>query len=405
MEKEIYNKGEDLTDTLQQSLDVEHNRVTLKSLNLPAAARIRRVTILACGTSYYASIVGKHYIERIARIPVGIDYASEYRYRRPLVRGRGRGGVSPRAARPRTRWLRWNWPKKPVRSPPPSSTWRAAEITRVCDGVIGMQAGPGDRRRQRQGLHQRRWWTCCCSPPIWARRRGAWMRSNAAELIASVAGAARHGPRPAAGGTRNRAVMSSCQKLPSEPQLPLSGRGGHQLRRSPARGRPQAQGSQLHPRRGLSRRRDEARTHRPHRQGFADELAVPPHDSVYDKMVSQVEAGRGRERGQVRLPSRARATTTWRRPPTMCCPSRNARAFHPAHPGRAAVAVVRLRDRVAQGAGRRPTAQPGKERDCGISAVKSAADVASPILRHRSWATSRVHGHAECQGVFCHADR
>jgi glutamine---fructose-6-phosphate transaminase (isomerizing) len=48
-------------------------------------AAIERVTILACGTSWHAGLVGKFLIERLARIPVEVDYGSEYRYRSPIV--------------------------------------------------------------------------------------------------------------------------------------------------------------------------------------------------------------------------------------------------------------------------------------------------------------------------------
>ena len=49
---------------------------------------IDRVSILACGTSWHAALVGKFLIEQMARIPVDVDYASEYRYRDPIVTGR-----------------------------------------------------------------------------------------------------------------------------------------------------------------------------------------------------------------------------------------------------------------------------------------------------------------------------
>ena len=43
------------------------------------------MTIVACGTSYYAGLLGKYYLERLARLPVEVDYASEFRYRQPIV--------------------------------------------------------------------------------------------------------------------------------------------------------------------------------------------------------------------------------------------------------------------------------------------------------------------------------
>ena len=87
MQKEIFEQGRSLTDTLRSRLDFERQAVALESLNLPPekARGITKVTIVACGTSYYSGLVGKYYIERLARLPVEVDYASEYRYRHPIV--------------------------------------------------------------------------------------------------------------------------------------------------------------------------------------------------------------------------------------------------------------------------------------------------------------------------------
>src|SRR5205814_8281153 len=48
-------------------------------------ARLRRIVIVACGTSYHAGLVGRYAIEQWARVPVEMDIASEYRYRNPVV--------------------------------------------------------------------------------------------------------------------------------------------------------------------------------------------------------------------------------------------------------------------------------------------------------------------------------
>src|SRR2546425_5933082 len=55
-------------------------------VNLPPAqcARIRRIVVLACGTSWHAGLVGRHVIEELAGIPVSVEYASEFRYRRQM---------------------------------------------------------------------------------------------------------------------------------------------------------------------------------------------------------------------------------------------------------------------------------------------------------------------------------
>jgi glucosamine--fructose-6-phosphate aminotransferase (isomerizing) len=88
MQKEIYEQGRSLTDTLRGRLDFKEQSVSLDTLNLTRAQtrNLAKVTIVACGTSYYASLIGKTLIERLARLPVEVDYASEFRYRSPIVR-------------------------------------------------------------------------------------------------------------------------------------------------------------------------------------------------------------------------------------------------------------------------------------------------------------------------------
>ena len=87
MQKEIFEQGRSLTDTQRSRLDFVGNRIQLETVGLSRAqiAGLHKVTIVACGTSYYAGLLGKYYIEQLARIPVEVDYASEYRYRSPLV--------------------------------------------------------------------------------------------------------------------------------------------------------------------------------------------------------------------------------------------------------------------------------------------------------------------------------
>jgi glucosamine--fructose-6-phosphate aminotransferase (isomerizing) len=90
MQKEIYEQAEAITHTIGGRVDLEHGQICLEELNLPAreAAEIDKIVIVACGTSAYAGLVGKFLIESLARIPVEVDYGSEFRYRDPLIDGR-----------------------------------------------------------------------------------------------------------------------------------------------------------------------------------------------------------------------------------------------------------------------------------------------------------------------------
>ena len=82
MAKEIHEQPEVISHTLSNYLDMGEGRVNFPDLGIDLAA-ISRVSISACGTAYYAGLVGKYWLERYARIPVEIDVASEFRYREP----------------------------------------------------------------------------------------------------------------------------------------------------------------------------------------------------------------------------------------------------------------------------------------------------------------------------------
>lgn len=83
MLKEIYEQPTALTNTLIGRLHDDTGEVNL-DINLDPSS-FKRISIIACGTAYYAGLVGEYLIEQLARIPVEVDVASEYRYRSPLV--------------------------------------------------------------------------------------------------------------------------------------------------------------------------------------------------------------------------------------------------------------------------------------------------------------------------------
>jgi glucosamine--fructose-6-phosphate aminotransferase (isomerizing) len=87
MHKEIHEQVRSLTDTIGGRVDFDSGRVHLEQLNLSSeqAKKINKVFITACGTASHAGMVGKALIERIARIPVEVDIASEFRYRDPIL--------------------------------------------------------------------------------------------------------------------------------------------------------------------------------------------------------------------------------------------------------------------------------------------------------------------------------
>jgi len=90
MQKEIYEQARSITDTFRGRVDFEAVQVRLDELNLlpEEAQAIERIFTVACGASAYAGLVGKFIIEALARIPVEVDYGSEFRYCDPLINER-----------------------------------------------------------------------------------------------------------------------------------------------------------------------------------------------------------------------------------------------------------------------------------------------------------------------------
>ena len=87
MLKEIHEQARSAAESLAGRLDPEHGNVHLEDVHITEqqARAIRRVLIVACGTAWHAALVGKFLIEDMAGLPVEVDYASEFRYRSPLV--------------------------------------------------------------------------------------------------------------------------------------------------------------------------------------------------------------------------------------------------------------------------------------------------------------------------------
>jgi glucosamine--fructose-6-phosphate aminotransferase (isomerizing) len=87
MLKEIFEQPWAVKETVLGRASVETGRVFLQEIEIPdqVLRDVERIVILACGTSWHAALVGKFMIETIARVPVDVDYGSEYRYRDPIV--------------------------------------------------------------------------------------------------------------------------------------------------------------------------------------------------------------------------------------------------------------------------------------------------------------------------------
>src|SRR5438552_13794540 len=87
MLKEIYEQPTAARDTILGRVSLDRGQIFLEELNISADTlrALEKVTIVACGTSWHAGLVGKYLIEALAQVPVEVDYGSEYRYRNPII--------------------------------------------------------------------------------------------------------------------------------------------------------------------------------------------------------------------------------------------------------------------------------------------------------------------------------
>ena len=249
MQKEIFEQPRALADTLEGRLSGDHVLPEAFGQKAPDILKeIRAVQIVACGTSYHAGLVARHWIESITPLGCQVEVASEYRYRRHVAPDHALFVAISQSGETADTLAALRLAKR---------LGYAATLT-ICNVpesslVAGVRPHPAhprrtrDRRRLDQGLHHP---TDRPAPPncgAWPLRRPhRHHRGRARRLTARPAGP---GPglscpgRPR--GPRRRAIrrQTSCS-LPG-PWRPVPHRLG---------GRPQAQGDLLHSRRGLSRR-------------------------------------------------------------------------------------------------------------------------------------------------------
>ena len=92
MLKEIYEQPKAITDTLRGRLGLQNRKISISGMeqHLDAFWAAQKITIIACGTSWHAALVAEYLFEQAARIAVELEYASEFRYRNPVI---GKGDV------------------------------------------------------------------------------------------------------------------------------------------------------------------------------------------------------------------------------------------------------------------------------------------------------------------------
>jgi len=144
MLKEIHEQPQALQDTFAGRVDFATGTVGFDAMELgpDELAPIERVHLLACGTSWHAALVGKFLIEELARLPVEVDYGSEYRYRDPIVDRRVLAiGVSQSGETADTLAAMETARERGALLLAVSNV-RGSQATRISDGVVYTHAGP-----------------------------------------------------------------------------------------------------------------------------------------------------------------------------------------------------------------------------------------------------------------------
>jgi glucosamine--fructose-6-phosphate aminotransferase (isomerizing) len=144
MLKEIFEQPWAIRETVLGRVSEESGTVFLNEMNLsPEALRaVDRVIVLACGTSWHAGLVAKFIIEQVVRVPVEVDYGSEYRYREPIVDAHTLAVVITQSGETADTLAALREAKKHGASSVAICNVVGSMATRECDGTVYTHAGP-----------------------------------------------------------------------------------------------------------------------------------------------------------------------------------------------------------------------------------------------------------------------
>ena len=189
MLKEIFEQPRAVRDTSLGRISLDTGKVFLDQMDISEDEfrSLTKINIAACGTSWHAGLAGKYMIERLARIPVEVDYASEFRYRDPITgQKRTRRLSSPSRAKPPTPSRRSARPRPKAPRRWRSATWSAPMIAREADGTIYTHAGPEIGVASTKAFTAS-WPRCLFSLFIWAQLRGTVQPEQSKQLLGELA--------------------------------------------------------------------------------------------------------------------------------------------------------------------------------------------------------------------------
>jgi glucosamine--fructose-6-phosphate aminotransferase (isomerizing) len=190
MAKEIHEQPEVISHTLANYVDFAGGTVRLPDLGVDPA-RLERVTIAACGTAYFAGLVGKYWLERWARLPVEIDIASEFRYREPPLVPGGLALFVSQSGETADTLATLRYCKAVGQHAAAIVNVRTSTIAREADAVLPTLAGP------EIGVASTKAFTCqlaalACLAIGLGRARGIISAAQEAELVQALGEVPRH---------------------------------------------------------------------------------------------------------------------------------------------------------------------------------------------------------------------
>ncbi len=224
MLKEIYEQPGAIGDTLAAYRDPAARTIGLPATPF-ALERVRKVSIVACGTSYYAGLAARYWIERLARVPVEIDIASEFRYRAPpLDSGTVALAISQSGETADTlaalRVARAaGVPAAAVVNVPESAMARAADA--VLPTRAGIEVGVASTKAFTTQLV-----VLACFAIALARARGAIDRAEETRLAAALSGLPAHAAGMLARAAWIEQIRGLAETLRQAPTVLYIGRGG-----------------------------------------------------------------------------------------------------------------------------------------------------------------------------------
>jgi glucosamine--fructose-6-phosphate aminotransferase (isomerizing) len=190
MAKEIHEQPEVIGHTLANYIDFANGSVTLPDLGVDPA-KLDRVAISACGTAYFAGLVGKYWLERYARLPVEIDIASEFRYREPPLKPGGLAVFVSQSGETADTLATLRYCKAQGQRIAAIVNVRTSTIAREADAVLPTLAGPEIGVASTKAFTSQLAVLACVVIGL-GRARGTLSAADEAELVKALGEVPRH---------------------------------------------------------------------------------------------------------------------------------------------------------------------------------------------------------------------